>query len=49
MSIVAKSLENLGMQTRAMNPKLRGVEKLTDATAEIIIGPALADAENTDE
>jgi DNA recombination protein RmuC len=49
LSTAAKSVENLGMRTRAMNRKLRDVEKLPDATAEIIIGPALADAEDTDE
>ena len=49
LSTAAKSVENLGMRTRAMNRKLRDVEKLPDATAEIIIGPAFADAEETDE
>jgi hypothetical protein len=30
-----------------MNRKLRDVEKLPDETAQILLGPALADAEDT--
>ena len=49
LSTAAKSVENLGMRTRAMNRKLRDVETLPDATTQILLGPALADAEDTDE
>ncbi len=45
LSTAAKSVESLGIRTRAMDRKLRDVEKLPDATAEILLGPALAEVE----
>jgi DNA recombination protein RmuC len=47
LNTAAKSVESLGIRTRAMNRKLRDVEKLPDETAEIILGPALAEVEDT--
>jgi DNA recombination protein RmuC len=49
LSTAAKSVESLGIRTRAMNRKLRDVEKLPDATAEILLGPAIEDVEDADE
>lgn len=46
LSTAAKSVENLGMRTRAMNRKLRDVEKLPEATAEILLGPAIVEEED---
>jgi len=46
LSTAAKSVENLGMRTRAMNRKLRDVEKLPDATAEILLGPGIVEEED---
>lgn len=46
LSTAAKSVENLGMRTRAMNRKLRDVETLPEATAEILLGPAIEDIED---
>ena len=43
LSTAAKSVENLGARTRTMNRKLRSVEKLPDDTAQILLGPALAE------
>ena len=48
LNTAAKSVESLSIRTRAMNRKLRDVEKVPDETAEILLGPALADAEDTD-
>jgi len=45
LSTAAKSVESLGIRTRAMNRTLRDVEKLPEATAEILLGPALVEAE----
>lgn len=47
LSTAAKSVENLGMRTRAMNRKLRDVETLPEATAEILLGRAVEDLEDT--
>ncbi len=49
LNTAANSVKNLGIRTRAMNRKLRDVEKLPEETAKIILGPALVDAEDTDE
>jgi DNA recombination protein RmuC len=49
LSTAAKSVEHLGMRTRAMNRKLRDVEKLPEATAEILLGPAVTEAEEEEE
>jgi len=49
LSTAAKSVETLGVRTRAMNRKLRDVEKLPEATAEILLGPALVEAEEEAE
>jgi len=49
LNTAAKSVENLGMRTRAMNRKLRDVEKLPDATAQIVLGPAIEDVEDENE
>jgi DNA recombination protein RmuC len=46
LSTAAKSVESLGIRTRAMNRTLRDVEKLPEATAEILLGPALVEAED---
>ncbi len=46
LSTAAKSVESLGIRTRAMNRKLRDVEKLPEATAEILLGPAIEDIED---
>lgn len=46
LSTAAKSVENLGIRTRAMNRTLRDVEKLPEATAEILLGPALVEADD---
>jgi DNA recombination protein RmuC len=48
LNTAAKSVESLSIRTRAMNRKLRDVEKVPDETAEILLGPALADAEDTE-
>ena len=49
LSTAAKSVESLGIRTRVMNRKLRDVEKLPDATAEILLGPALVEEEEEAE
>ena len=49
LGTAAKSVENLGIRTRAMNRKLRDVEKLPDATTEILLGPASADTDDGDQ
>jgi DNA recombination protein RmuC len=49
LNTAANSVKNLGIRTRAMNRKLRDVEKLPEETAAILLGPALVDAEDTDE
>lgn len=41
LTTAAKSVENLGMRTRTMTRKLRDVEKLPDATAQILLGPSI--------
>jgi len=46
LSTAAKSVESLGMRTRAMSRKLRDVEKLPDDTAEIVLGPAIDDSDS---
>lgn len=45
LNTAAKSVEGLGIRTRAMNRKLRDVETLPEATAEILLGPAILDVE----
>jgi DNA recombination protein RmuC len=45
LGAAANSVEALGMRTRAMNRKLRDVETLPDATAQAILGAAIADSE----
>jgi DNA recombination protein RmuC len=45
LNTAAKSVETLGIRTRVMNRKLRDVETLPEATAEIFLGPAVLDAE----
>jgi DNA recombination protein RmuC len=49
ISTAAKSIESLGIRTRAMNRKLRNVEKLPDETTQILLGPALAEIEEAEE
>ena len=49
LSTAARSVENLGARTRAMNRKLRDVEKLPDETTQILLGPALLEAEEEEE
>lgn len=41
----ARSVESLGIRTRAMNRKLRDVEKLPDETAQIVLGAAIDDSD----
>jgi DNA recombination protein RmuC len=45
LNTAAKSVETLGLRTRAMNRTLRDVERLPEATAEILLEPAVIDAE----
>jgi len=45
LSTASKSVESLGIRTRAMNRTLRDVEKLPEATVEILLGPAFAEGE----
>lgn len=40
LNTAAKSVESLGVRTRAMNRKLSDVEKLPDAAAQLLLGPA---------
>lgn len=49
INTAAKSVENLGIRTRSMTKKLREVEQLPQETAEILLGPALAEIEDTEE
>lgn len=49
LNTAAKSVETLGMRTRAMNRKLRNVESLPEVTAEILIGPEVLDVEEEEE
>jgi DNA recombination protein RmuC len=49
LSTAAKSVENLGVRTRAMNRKLREVEQLPDDTAQILLGRAVNEMEEADE
>jgi len=49
LTTAAKSVETLGMRTRAMNRKLRDVETLPEATAAILLGPAVLDEEESEE
>jgi DNA recombination protein RmuC len=49
LNTAAKSVENLGVRTRAMNRKLRDVEKLPEDTAQILLGPALAEMDEEEE
>lgn len=49
LNTAAKSVESLGVRTRAMNRKLRDVEKLPEDAAQIILGPAFADVADADE
>jgi DNA recombination protein RmuC len=46
LSTVSKSVETLGIRSRAMNRKLRDVEKLPEATAGIVLGPTIEDREH---
>lgn len=49
LGTAAKTVEKLGVRTRAMNRRLRDVEKLPDDEAQIVLGPALAVAEEEEE
>ena len=49
INTAANSVEKLGTRTRAISRKLRDVEKLPEATAEILLGPALAETEDAEE
>ena len=49
LSTAAKSVENLGTRTRAMNRKLRNVEQLPEATAEILLGAAVLEPDDEEE
>jgi len=49
LNTAARSVESLGVRTRAMSKKLRDVEKLPEDTAQIILDPELAEPDDTDE
>ncbi|MGO9484640.1 MAG: DNA recombination protein RmuC [Rhodomicrobium sp.] len=49
LNTAARSVEKLGVRTRAMNKKLRDVEKLPDDTAQILLGPSFADTEEAED
>lgn len=49
LGTAAKSVESLGIRTRAMNRKLRDVERLPDETAQIVLGPAIDDSDEDAE
>lgn len=49
LTTAAKSVETLGLRTRAMNRKLRDVEKLPDDTAQTLLGPAFAEIDGASE
>ena len=49
LGTAAKTVEKLGVRTRAMNRRLRDVEKLPDDETQILLGPALAVAEEEEE
>jgi DNA recombination protein RmuC len=49
LNTAAKSVESLGIRTRAMSRTLRDVEKLPDDTAQLILGSAFAEMEDADE
>jgi len=42
LNTAAKSVESLGVRTRAMGRKLRDVEMLPDDATQILLGPATA-------
>jgi DNA recombination protein RmuC len=44
----SNSVHSLGVRTRVMNRHLRGVEKLPDDAAQLILGPALAETSDED-
>src|SRR5262249_3204117 len=43
LSTAAKSVESLGIRTRAMDRKLRDVEVLTDSASELLLDAGTAD------
>jgi DNA anti-recombination protein RmuC len=45
----AKSVEKLGTRTRVMDQKLRGVEKLPDSTAQLLLGAGDEQMQETEE
>ncbi len=49
LTTAAKSVESLGVRTRAMNRKLRDVEKLPDETAQIVLGATIDDSDDNAE
>ena len=49
LSTAAKSVEALGVRTRAMDRTLRDVQKLPDNTAQVFLGPVAASIEEVDE
>lgn len=49
LATAAKSVDNLGVRTRAMDRKLRDVETLPDGTTQILLGPSLTEIEDADD
>lgn len=45
LNSASKSVDDLGIRTRAMQRKLRGVEKLPDPAADKILGPSIEEQE----
>jgi DNA recombination protein RmuC len=45
LTTAARSVETLGIKTKAMTRKLRDVEKLPDETAQIVLGAAIDDSD----
>lgn len=48
INTAAKSVDDLGVRSRAIDRKLRDVERLPDTTTEAILGPSLAEAEDAE-
>lgn len=49
LTTAARSVESLGIRTRAMTRKLRDVEKLPDETTQVVLGPAIEDSDEAVE
>lgn len=49
LATAANSVQSLGARTRVMSRKLRDVEALPDEAGQALLGPAFAEAEDTEE